>query len=387
MNASASTPLVRWSRVPLLFLGIAALVIAVFGGLARLPVGLPLVRADWVLLHGPLMVCAFLGTVVSLERAVGLPDRWPYAATIIIGAAGLHFIAGGPINYGVRQLVFGSALFFAVTLRVIRLRYELFTLIMSLGALTWLVGNVLWLAGRPFPQIVPWWIAFLGLTIVGERIDLSRFQKPAPLARPLFLAAVGIFLTGVTLTSFHELRGQQLLGGGLIALAAWLARHDLARRTVHQAGLPRFMALSLLGGFAWLAVSGVLFLGFAPLAAGFAYDAALHAFFVGFVFSMIFGHAPVIFPSVLGLTAIWRSRFYAHLLLLHVSLALRIGGDLGESVLLRQWGGGFNAVAMGLFLLNTVTALVGNQRNHRLRQAGAPAASLLGSVTKRIVHS
>ena len=87
MSAGAATG-IRWSRVPLLGLGIAALVCAVFGGLVRLPVNLPLVRADWVLLHGPLMVCAFLGTVISLERAVGLPDRWPYAATILLGAAG-----------------------------------------------------------------------------------------------------------------------------------------------------------------------------------------------------------------------------------------------------------------------------------------------------------
>lgn len=382
MKASASTPRVRWSRVPLLFLGIVALVAAVFGGLVRLPVSLPVVRADWVLLHGPLMVCAFLGTVISLERAVGLPDRWPYAATIILGAAGLHFMAGGPIHFGVWQLVVGSVLFFVVTLRVIRLRCELFTVIMSLGALAWLVGNVLWLVGRPFPQIVPWWLAFLGLTIVGERIDLSRFQKPTPLARPLFVTAVGIFLAGVTVTAFNELRGQQLLGFGLISLGAWLARHDLARRTVRQTGLPRFMAFSLLAGFAWLAVSGALFLGFAPLTTGFAYDAALHAFFVGFVFSMIFGHAPVIFPSVLGLTAIWHPRFYFHLVLLHISLALRVGGDLGESVPLRQWGGGLNAAALGLFLFNTVTALVSNQRGQRLYRATEPVASSLGSPTE-----
>jgi len=386
MNPSVSSPKFRWSRVPLLFLGIAALFVAVLGGLARLPVNLPLVHADWVLLHGPLMVCAFLGTVISLERAVGLPDRWPYAATIILGAAGLHFIAGGPIHYGVWQLVVGSALFFVVTLRVVRLRCELFTVIISLGALTWLVGNVLWLAGGLFPQIVPWWIAFLGLTIVGERIDLGRFQKPTPLARPLFLMALAIFLAGVTVTAFHERRGQQLLGFGLIALGAWLARHDLARRTVRQTGLPRFMALSLLGGFVWLAVSGALFLRFAPLTAGFAHDATLHAFFVGFVFSMIFGHAPVIFPSVLGLTATWRPHFYTHLVLLHASLALRVGGDLGESVLLRQWGGGLNAVALGLFLLNTATALIGAQRDQNSRRAGAPAASLLGTSAEPFPH-
>jgi hypothetical protein len=29
--------------------------------------------------HGPLMVCGFLGTLISLERAVAL-DAWSYAA-------------------------------------------------------------------------------------------------------------------------------------------------------------------------------------------------------------------------------------------------------------------------------------------------------------------
>lgn len=371
---------IRWSRVPLLALGIGALVCAVFGGLVRLPVKLPAVRADWVLLHGPLMVCAFLGTVISLERAVGLPDRWPYAATLLIGAGGAHILAGGPLLYGVLQLVVGSALFFAVTLRVIQLRCELFTVTMSAGALAWLVGNALWFAGRPFPQIVPWWIAFLGLTIIGERIDLSRFQKPTPHSRPLFFVALGGFVAGVILTLGSELRGQQVLGAGLVALGAWLARYDLARRTVRQPGLPRFMALSLLGGFGWLAISGALFLGFAPLAAGFAYDAALHAFFVGFVFSMIFGHAPVIFPSVLGLTAIWRPRFYVHLGLLHASLLLRVAGDLGEWIPGRQWGGILNAVALGLFLLNTVSALIANRRKPQRMMPSAVASESVTTV-------
>lgn len=372
MKSHAPIPGIRWSRVPLLGLGIAALVCAALGGLVRLPVNLPPVRAQWVLLHGPLMVCAFLGTVISLERAVGLPDRWPYLATILIAAAGAHLAAGGPIFYGVLQLVVGSALFFAVTLRVIRLRAELFTVTMGTGAFCWLVGNGLWLAGWPLPQIVPWWIAFLGLTIIGERIDLSRFQRVRPAARPLFYAAAGTFLGGLLLTLASDLHGQRLLGCGLVALAAWLARFDLARRTVRERGLARFMALSLLSGFVWLAGSGILLICLAPVAAGFAYDAALHAFFVGFVFSMIFGHAPVIFPSVLGLTMVWRPRFYAHLGLLHASLLLRVGGDLLESAPVRQVGGILNAVTLGVFLLNTVSALAGNLRPGRRATAARP---------------
>ena len=48
--------------------------------------------------------------------------------------------------------------------------------------------------------------------------------------------------------------------------------------------------------FGLVAASGLLFVIYSPMETGPRYDAALHTFFIGFVFSMIFGHAPVIFP-------------------------------------------------------------------------------------------
>jgi hypothetical protein len=116
-------------------------------------------------------------------------------------------------------------------------------------------------------------------------------------------------------------------------LSAWLFRYDVARRTVRQGGLTRFMAVCLLSGYSWLALAGALALCSPGDMAGPAYDAMVHALFVGFVFAMIFGHAPVIFPAVLGGRMIFRSRFYVHLALLHVSLAMRVVGDLDSA-----WG-------------------------------------------------
>ena len=356
MNTSQALPL---NRLPLVGTGLAALVCGVLGGLARLPVDWPPARSDWVLLHGPLMVCSFLGTVISLERAVGLPDRWPILAPVVLAMASLLFLAGVPPSKAGVLLLLGSLLSFAVALRVSRIRSELFTWTLAVGVFCWLVGNILWLNGHPVSGVVPWWIAFLGLTILGERIDLSRFQKPSPWARPQLLCASTLFLVGVATTALDETIGQRLLGTGLVALGVWLIRHDLARKTARQPGLPRFMSLGLIPGFLWMALSGWLFLLKAPLQAGFLYDAALHAFFLGFVFSMIFAHAPVIFPSLLGLTAVWKGRFYVHLLLLQVGLVTRVAGDLLGSVPLRQWGGILNAVAIAVFLLNTVSALVG----------------------------
>lgn len=116
------------------------------------------------------------------------------------------------------------------------------------------------------------------------------------------------------------------------------------------------MAVSLLLGYIWLGMSGILGVLFGGSTAGFYYDAILHSVFVGFVFSMIFAHAFIIFPTLLDLPTFlpFRSSFYAHLTLLHLSLVLRIIGDILQWPLGRQLGGLFNAIAILLFLGNIV---------------------------------
>jgi hypothetical protein len=343
----------------LLALGIASLLTAIWGGLTRLPIHQPLPadNANWLTFHGPLMVCGFLGTVIGLERAVGLPGKWPYLAPLLTGVGALLLVAGVMGRPGPMLLTSGSAVFLVVTWRVVQLRRELFTITMSLGAAAWLTGNLLWLRDWPFARVTPWWIGFLGLTIAGERLDLSRFQREEPAARPSFVAALALLLGGMVLSSLSQVWGERLLGVGLLALGAWHARFDFARRTVCQPGLPRSMGLCLLSGFAWLAISGALFLLRTPLQPGGTYDAALHAFFLGFVFAMIFAHAPAIFPSVFGRPVAFSARFYVHFAMLHLSLVLRLVGALANWPEVRLWGGVLNGLALLVFLANTVTAM------------------------------
>jgi hypothetical protein len=66
--------------------------------------------------------------------------------------------------------------------------------------------------------------------------------------------------------------------------------------------------------------SACLLAWFWPQAAGFRYDAILHALFVGFAFSMVFGHVPVIFPAVLGLPIRFGPASYAPVIVLLSSL-------------------------------------------------------------------
>ena len=96
---------------------------------------------------------------------------------------------------------------------------------------------------------------------------------------------------------------------------------------------------------------------FGGVPVGPQYDATLHAFFLGFVFAMIFAHAPIIFPAVLGARIAYRPLFYAHVALLQVTLVARVIGDVSGWGAGRQVGGLLNAVTLLLFLVNTVSAL------------------------------
>lgn len=114
----------------------------------------------------------------------------------------------------------------------------------------------------------------------------------------------------------------------------------------------------------------MLYLVYGGLVAGVRYDAALHAILVGFVVSMLMAHAPIVVPSVLGRDLPFRPAFYAHLSLLHLSLALRVIGDLSGWLAGRQWGGLLNVVAMLLFLASTVLAARSASRRPRGRPPG-----------------
>jgi hypothetical protein len=105
----------------------------------------------------------------------------------------------------------------------------------------------------------------------------------------------------------------------------------------------------------------VIWLGFGASAAagGAAYDAMLHTLFLGFVMSMVFGHAPVIIPAVLRVPLPYRQRFYLHLGLLHAGLLLRVaGGDLLGLPPLWQSGGVLNVVALLLFVASSALAVL-----------------------------
>lgn len=353
-----SADLPRLWRVPLLILGMVSLFGGTAAGLLRLGWNFPLPGSASVLDHGPLMIGAFFGTVISLERAVALGARWAYGAPLLAGLGGCALLAGFGVQTGPALLLAGSCVMLAGSLAVYRRQRALHTLTLVLGAASWTAGNALWLAGFSIPAVAPLWMAFLILTIAGERLELSRFLPPSPVAGKVFAAIIALLLAG-TLAALSQLAGAGLLfPATLLALAIWLLKQDIARRTVRQNGLTRFIAVCLLSGYVWLSIGALILLsagGLVPSTA--AYGAGLHAILLGFVFAMVFGHAPIIFPAILSVRLPYHGLFYLPLIVLHLSLVLRVTGTLTAEAQMRSMGGALNAVALALFVFGLVVSV------------------------------
>ena len=351
-------------RLPLFAIAGISLVTGVWVGLLRLGWELPQPPRPLPATHGPLMVSAFLGTLIALERAAALGKKWTYGAPLFaaLGALAAFFLP--PSWMAPAFSAAGSAFLVAIFIFLYRLQPANFFIVIGTGAFLWLLGNALWAAGLPIHRAAPWWIGFLVFTIAGERLELSRLLRLSRWDYAKLWLALALLLCGLIASLVIFAAGIWICGAAVLAIGLWLARHDMARRTVAERGLPRFMAVSLLAGYGWLAAGGLMWIAFASeFSAGPLYDAMLHAVFLGFVFSMIFAHAPIIFPSITGLALPFDADFYSHLGLLHLSLALRIGGDLGESLPWQQWGGLLNAVAVLLFLANNIRAIRRGRRD------------------------
>ncbi|HHY56880.1 MAG TPA: hypothetical protein GYA08_15755 [Chloroflexi bacterium] len=355
---TAVSPTMRIVRALLLALAVFGLLLGMWAGLIRLGWGtLPPLRPMLPALHGPMMAGGFLGVLIGLERAVGTGKRWAYAGPALVALGVAASLAGLHTNLGPALITAGSIVVTLVLAGLVRLQSALFTVTMTLGGLAWVIGNALWWLGWPLPVAALWWMGFLVLTIAGERLELSRMLRLSVWSERVFVGATTLLIAGLVVGVFAYAAGMAIIGLAFLVIAGWLLRYDIARRRIKAGGQARFTALALISGYAWLAVGALLLVRFAGVTAGPYYDAALHSIFLGFVFAMIFAHAPIVFPAVLHIPLVFSNRFYIPLILLHVSLLLRVGGDLLGWWDARLWGGLLNVIVILAFLGITVTSL------------------------------
>jgi nitrite reductase (NO-forming) len=260
--------------------------------------------------HGELMVFGFLATLVPAERYIGsrsmnippLIHAMPFLTSIgallklfswftrveILNVAGTLSIAGGVLLY-IHLLAFLSG--HSTEKTSFRL--------MGTGALALLLSLV---ASYSIPPVGNLSLAFLmlafpALTILGERVELSKFtmRRIGIEAQAAGLAGVLGFLVSIAIQTPFLLMAASLL---FFALAVYIMRSE---RLVLAEGLKGYLSWHLIVAYAWF------FLGFAlAFVASLAkkpqiyFDPAVHALAVGFVLGMIYAHVPIVAPAILG---------------------------------------------------------------------------------------
>lgn len=323
-----------------------SLVLAIWSGWLRLGWTLPMNTA--AAHHGALMVGSFLGTLIFLERAVTFKQKWVLLLPFVNGLSVLCF-AMGQTAVALWCLLLGAAGFMAMCCYFVYRYGELYYYVFLAGAFALLGAQVIVYKTHFYPNAIPWYMVFLLFTIVAERLELSRFLNITPFMRNSLLAALGLVLLSLFMP-FH-LYGHFVFAAAMAAVAAWLLRYDMAWKSLRIRGQHRYSAQLLITGYVWLLPTALLLVW--PAGNPFLYDAALHSFFIGFVFSMIFSHAPIILPAVLRLPVqLFRPFLYVLFVLLQLSLLLRVVGDLLLLPLLRQWGGLLNGIVILAFFVS-----------------------------------
>ena len=347
--------MIRHSFLPYIFpFMILTLISGLLAGLVRIGWGLGFPITAVAARHGAIMVGSFLGTLICLERVVLIRRKWALILPVVnCTSLAFFFVNADTLAFIVLTLSsFGQAILLGF---LYEKNKEKYLIVILAGSLCWLVGNLIWLKFHLYPMSVPWWMAFLLFTITGERIELTKFLPVKNWSKMILLLVLMLFTLGIIIP-FHGV-GKYLAGAGCILAGFWLLHYDMYRKAIKSKGQHRYSAINLLFGYGWLVISGLMF--FYGDISAFIYDALIHTFFIGFVFSMIFAHGPIVLPGILGFNIrLYNPQLYLFTGLLHISLIVRIIADLFAMPTTRIWSGLVNGMAIFGFFISMAVLMV-----------------------------
>ncbi|MBA4343714.1 MAG: hypothetical protein C0423_16365 [Methylibium sp.] len=270
-----------------------------------------------LLMHGALMMSGFFGSVIALERVAALRRGLWVPLTASMG--GLLALSGAWLPAQLAWLASAAGLCGLYLWAGHTRAWSLPLAVEASGALA-LLGAALALRFGALDAARWGWSLFLVLTIAGERRELMRFiALPAWAGRAFLLGWA--FFAALPLLLWLAPHVAPLLGWALLGLLGlWLLRYDMARLQWRATGWAGHTAVCLLVGYGWLlaaAMSGLV-----------GQSIAWHLLWLGFVFAMVFGHAPLMLPPLAGLRPRHSRWALMPLGLMGLSLALRVLASL-----------------------------------------------------------
>lgn len=349
--------MIKKERLPILLFAMLCLLSGLYSGLNR--IGWNLYATPLTAHHGAIMVGGFLGTLIALEKIIPLKKKSLYLIPIVNASSVVFFFLNQP-KVSIYILVVSSIALAFVFLYYYRIQRERIYILMFIGAICWLTGNMLLLTKFFYPLAFPWWAAFVLFIIAAERMELMKFRPISRFNKNIFIVLLLCFVIGV-LFSFHG-AGNLICGLSLVGSSLWLLKNDMIGINVKKTNLPRFTAISLLTGYVCLLLTGIFFFSLSDQ--WLTYDAIVHTFFIGFVFSMIFAHGPMILPGVMGIAVTpFNPILYLWLIILHISWLIRIFADVLVELEVRKMSGLLSALAiLGYFI--TMAILTTRSRRH-----------------------
>lgn len=351
-------------RVPFMMLAFINLLVGIWAGLIRMGWNFPV--STLAVHHGAIMVGGFLTTLIALEKAIPL-KRKIVLVIPLLSAFSFVIAIPGYFQFGLFFLLAGSIGLFKIhIIYLYQYPRDLSVSLMLLGASCLIIGNVMLIQKQLYPAAFPWWMAFMLLTIIAERLELSKFLPISKQVKYLLLCLLALFLIGV-IVPYHSI-GKYLSGIALISIAIWMLRYDVIRIGLKKEGLTRFSSIALMLANGWLILEGIL-IAVLPETV-YSYDMLIHIFFIGYVFSMIFAHGPIILPGVLRITfKPYHPVLYVWLFLVQSSLLLRVCSDAVSNVEARKLSGILSGIGILLYFFTLVILVI------RARTTQPPLAS------------
>jgi hypothetical protein len=280
------------------------------GGLHHLNLGL---HQSLATLHYVIFFSGFFGTLLSVESAVGQGKKWLFLipATILIGTL-LY------ITYGIWYIfVLGAAIFSIPSIMVFVQRKNYITFVIP--CILFFLGAIFNVMNFYYSSALAY-LYFITLYILAERLELAKIVGAGKGAFWNLVASELVILFAIVLSIYNLQLAIRLSGLTTLILAIWFWFNDLARKAIRTREPAKYSALAMLIGYIWLALGNTLFI----VDASTFWGESIHSVTLGFVFSMVFAHAPIIFPNVAKVKFNFSRTLYIPLFLLHFSVLLRV---------------------------------------------------------------
>ncbi|MCI0447769.1 hypothetical protein L0152_31720 [bacterium] len=338
----ASSSKILWPYRSVMVLGALCFLIAISIGIWRIAVtrgfNLPPIPESWPA-HGEIMLGGFLASLIIFERMIALPIDSLIWVPYVYATSALMLHSGHPFARGIHLAALAGWLLHRwIAYRKFH-RWEK-PLVESVAFIT-LTSALMYPGGLPSrPEVALQGLVFPIAVIAVERLEMSFLLKKIG-SRMVLLLLIG-WCSLWNLSTWRGIPNHSVMGGITLLLVALIAFYDTALRVSQKQsdGLHKFLRTALMLSYAWLFLGAVAMTASSKISSAIFKDVQFHLIGLGFIFTMILGHAPLILSSALSKLPPKKAPMIPFLVF-QAATVLRILGDFAllKSVPFWQWSG------------------------------------------------